>query len=207
MVKTHTMKRYLILILVATLVLSSGLWVGCGKAATTYTYHSTKYGWLITVPEYWTIEEDRNGQTVTFYPSHKQMEITVSVDSEETLNTFYSEAKSRGVDVEDMTPLELVVRAGATEQMELGAQGKRIDWNKHAITTFALIKAKEWKSWIKTCYIVDKGNFYIMTFKVIGYSDTEFEEYRNQINKICQTIYIDGATVIDLPEGKTIFDF
>ncbi len=35
MVKTHTMKRYLILILVATLVLASGLWIGCGQKETT----------------------------------------------------------------------------------------------------------------------------------------------------------------------------
>jgi hypothetical protein len=54
---------------------------------------------------------------------------------------------------------------------------------------------------------VDIGNFYIIEFKVLGYSDSEFEEYRNQINEICQTTHIDGATVINLPEGKTIFDF
>jgi len=201
------MKRYPILILLTILMLASGMVVGCGEAATTYTYHSTQYGWLITVPDDWTVVEDGNGQTITFYPSHKQMEITVNVDSEETLNTFYSEAKSRGVDVEDMTPLELVIRAGATELEQLGAQGKRIDWNEHAVTTFALIEAKEWKSWVKTCYIVDNGSFYIMTFKVLGYSDSEFEEYRNQINEICKTTHIDGATVINLPEGKTIFDF
>jgi hypothetical protein len=200
------MKRHLILVL-TTLLLASGLMVGCGEAATTFTYHSAQYGWSITVPDDWTVVEDENGQAVTFYPSHKQMEITVNVDSEETLNTFYSEAKSRGVDVEDMTPLELVIRAGATEQEQLGAQDQRIDWNEHAVTTFALIEAKGWKSWVKTCYIVDNGNFYIMTFKVLGYSDSEFEEYRNQINEIYKTTHIDGATVINLPEGKTIFDF
>ena len=200
------MKRYLIPILIIS-VLALGSWVSCGKAATTYIYHSAQYDWSVTVPEDWTAEEDRNGQTVTFYPSHNQMEITVNVDSEETLNKGYSEVKRRGFDVEDMTPLELAVRYHEAELMELGGEGKRIDWNEHAITTFFLIKAKDWKSWVKTCFIVDKGNFYIINFKVLGYSDSEFEEYRNQVNKICKTFHIEGSTVVNLAEGETIFDF
>ena len=74
------MKQYFIPVLLGILLLASGLLVGCGEAATTYTYHSAQYGWLITVPDDWTVVEDGNGQTVTFYPSHKQMEIAVNVD-------------------------------------------------------------------------------------------------------------------------------
>ena len=205
------MKRYFTPILII-LVLTSGVLVACGqKASSTEIYQNEKYGYSLEIPKTWTIKEERSGQTVTFRSSHDQMEIIVKVDSEEALNDFhsefYSEARSRSVDVEDMTPLELVVRANETDQAELGGEGKRIDWNEHAITTLFLIKAEEWKSWVKTCFIVDKGYFYIIAFKVLGYSDSEFEGYRNQINAISKTFHIEGSTVINLPEGKTIFDF
>jgi len=204
------MKRYLLLMVVAILVMTSTVLVACGqKASSTEIYQNDQYGYSFGIPKTWTttINEEEIGHTATFAPPHNQMEITVKVSSEEALNNSYSEARSRGVDVEGMTPLELVVRYHATELINLGETVRRIDWSEHAVTTFALIEAKDWKSWVKTCYIVDNGNFYIITFKVLGYSDSEFEEYRNQINEICKSFHIEGSTVINLPEGKTIFDF
>lgn len=203
------MKRYLIPIWII-LVMTSTVLVACGqKASSSEMYQNEKYGYSFKVPKIWTttISEEEIGHTATFAPTHNQIEITVKVSSEETLNNSYSEARSRGVDVEGMTPLELVVRYHATDQMELGGEGKRIDWSEHAVTTFYLIKAEGWKSWVKTCYVVDKGYFYIITLKVLGYSESEFEEYRNQINEIYKSFRIEGSTVINLPEGKTIFDF
>lgn len=202
------MKRYLILILIIV-VLTSGLMVGCGVAATTFTYHSAQYGWSITVPDDWTVKEseEKYGQTVILSSTNNQMEITVKASSEESLNNSYEEARSHGVDVQGMTPLELVVSYRSTELINSGVPINHIDWNDHALTTFCIIETNDFKSWVKTCYIVDIGNFYIIEFKVLGYSDSEFEEYRNQINEICQTTHIDGATVINLPEGNTIFDF
>jgi hypothetical protein len=190
-------------------VLTSGLMVGCGVAATTFTYHSAQYGWSITVPDDWTVKEseEKYGQTVILSSTNNQMEITVKASSEESLNNSYEEARSHGVDVQGMTPLELVVSYRSTELINSGVPINHIDWNDHALTTFCIIETNDFKSWVKTCYIVDIGNFYIIEFKVLGYSDSEFEEYRNQINEICQTTHIDGATVINLPEGKTIFDF
>jgi hypothetical protein len=197
------------MILLGILVLTSGMVVGCGEAATTFTYHSAQYGWSITVPDDWTVKEseEKYGQTVILSSTNNQMEITVKASSEEALNNSYEEARSHGVDVQDTTPLELVVSYRSTELINSGVPINHIDWNDHALTTFCIIETKDFKSWVKTCYIVDIGNFYIIEFKVLGYSDSEFEEYRNQINEICQTTHIDGATVINLPEGKTIFDF
>ena len=54
---------------------------------------------------------------------------------------------------------------------------------------------------------MDLGNFYIIEFKVVGYSTPEIEDYRDQINEICSSFNIEGSTVISLPEGKTVFDF
>ena len=190
------MKRYLILIPVAILMLASGLLVACGqKANSTEIYQNDQYGYSFGIPKTWTttINEEEIGHTATFAPTHNQMEIIVKVSSEEALNNSYSEARSLGIDVEGMTPLELVVRYRATELINLGETVRRIDWSEHAVTTFTLIEAKDWKSWVKTCYIVDIGNFYIIEFKVLGYSESEFEEYRNQVNEICKSFHIEGS--------------
>ena len=203
------MKRYLIPIM-TILVLASGVMAGCGqKTSSTEIYQNSKYGYSVNIPKTWTttINEEEIGHTATFAPTHNQMEITVKVSSEEALNNSYSEARSRGVDVKGLTPLELMIRYRSTEITELGAEGKRINWNEQAVTTLIFIEGKDWKSWVKTHYVIDRGNFYIIEFKVLGYSDSEFEDYRNQVNEICKSFRIEGSTVINLPEGETIFDF
>ena len=204
------MKRYLITLLVAILVLVSVVLVACGqKTSSTEIYQNSKYGYSVNIPLTWTStsSEDAIGQTVTLRPPNNQKEITVKVSSEVALNNAFSEAKNRGVDVKGLTPLELMIRYRSTEITELGAEDKRINWNEQAVTTLIFIEGKDWKSWVKTHYVVDRGNFYIIEFKVLGYSDSEFEEYRNQVNEICRSFHIEGSTVINLPEGKTIFDF
>ena len=203
------MKRYLIPIM-TILVLASGVMAGCGqKTSSTKIYQNDQYAYSVNIPETWTstIIEDTIGQTVTFCAPNNQMEIIVKVSSELALNNAFSEAKNRGVDVKGLTPLELMIRYRSTEITELGAEDKRINWNEQAVTTLIFIEGKDWKSWVKTHYVVDRGNFYIIEFKVLGYSDSEFEEYRNQVNEICRSFHIEGSTVINLPEGKTIFDF
>ena len=192
------------------LVLASGVMASCGqKASSNQIYQNDQYGYSVNIPETWTStgSEDASGQTVTFRPPNNQMEVTVKVSSELALNNAFSEAKNRGVDVKGLTPLELMIRYRSTEITELGAEGKRINWNEQAVTTLIFIEGKDWKSWVKTHYVVDRGNFYIIEFKVLGYSDSQFEEYRNQVNEICKSFHIEGSTVINLPEGKTIFDF
>jgi len=204
------MKRYIISVVLAILVLASGFVISCGEeGGSTQVYCNNEYGYSFEVPKTWAVtsSEDTIGQTATFRSPNNQMEITVKVTSEVALNNAFLEAESRGVDVKGLTPLELMIRYRNTELTELGAEGERIDWNEHAVTTFALIVGTDWKSWVKTCYIVDRSNFYIIEFKVLGYSDSQFEEYRNQINEICKSFHIEGSTVINLPEGKTVFDF
>ena len=201
-------KRYLIPILLGILMLTSCLLVACDQeSSSTRIYQNDQYGYSLRIPKTWTISEKSSGQPTTFRPSHDQMEITVTINSEDVLNKSFSEAKNRGVDVKGMTPLELLVRFNATEQLKSGGEGKRIDWNEHAITTVYLIQAKEWKSWVKTLYILDNSNIYVIVFKVLGYSDSEFEAHRTQINSICKSFRIQGSAVNNLPEGKTIFDF
>ena len=200
------MKRYLILILVILVLTLAGI-VGCGqKSSSTEIYHNSKYGYSLEIPKTWTINEEKNRQTITFRSPHNQMEIVVNVDSEDALNDFYSEFVARAGDTA-MTPLELLARASATEDEKLGAKVKYIEWNENAMTTFTLIETEDFQSWVKTYYIIDKGNFYLIAFKVIGYSDSEFNEYRNKLNEICKGFCIDDSSVINLPEGKTVFDF
>jgi hypothetical protein len=211
MVLSGAMRRYLILLL-AILVLASVIITGCAlgfRIRTTEVYQNDKYGYSVDIPKTWTSisSEDAIGQSVTFRSPNNQMEVTVRVSSELALNDGFSEAKKRGLDIGGITPLELAIRYRSSELTELGVDGKRLNWNEHAVTTFFLVEAKEWKSWLKTHYIVDKGNFYIIEFKVLGYSDSEFEGYRNQVIKIGKSFHIQGSTVINLPEGKTIFDF
>lgn len=195
-------------IVLAIVVLASVQLAGCNpKGGSTEAYQNEQYGYSLKIPKTWNVREERNRESVTFRSPNNQMEIRVVVDSEESLNKSFSEAKSKGVDVKGMTPLELLVRFTGTEQMELGAEGKRIDWNEHAITTFALVRGSGWKSWVKTLYVLDMGKVYLISFKVLGYSDSEFEEYRSQVNQICKSVHIEGSTVISLPDGKTIFDF
>ena len=203
------MKRCLIPIWII-LLLASALLVACNqKSISTEVYQNSKYGYSVNIPKTWTStsSEDASGEAVTFRPPNKQMEVTVKVSSKLALNNAFSEAKNRGVDVKGLTPLELVIRYRSTEITELGAEGKRINWNEQAVTTIIFTEGKDWKSWVKTHHVVDRGNFYIIEFKVLGYSDSEFEEYRNQVNEICKSFHIEGSTVINLPEGKTIFDF
>lgn len=202
------MRRFLTSIILTVLVLASVQVVGCNEeSSSTEVYKNEQYGYSLKIPKTWNIREERNRESVTFSSPNNQMEIRVVVDTEESLNRSFSEAKSKGVDVKGMTPLELLVRFTGTEQMEQGAEGKRIDWNEYAVTTFALVKGSGWKSWVKTLYILDRGKVYLMSFKVLGYSDSEFEELRSQVNQIYKTVHIEGSTVINLPEGKTIFDF
>ncbi len=179
------------------------------KVSSTKIYQNKNYSYSAEVPKTWTISEtqEKYGHIVILSPAHNQMEITIKVSSEESLENSFAEARSKGVDVKGMTPLELMVRYRSTDIINRGVPIKRIDWNDHALTTFTLIETKDYKSWTKTCYIVDIGNFYIIEFKVLGYSDSEFENYRNQINEICKSFRIQGSTAINLPEGKTIFDF
>ena len=139
------MKRYIIPVLIV-LVLASGVLVACAqKVSPTEIYQNEKYGYSLEVPKTCTttISEEEIGHTATFAPLHNQIEITVKVSSEEALNNSYTEARGRGVDVEGMTPLELVVRYHATDQMELGGEGKRIDWNEHVVTTFTSLRQKD----------------------------------------------------------------
>jgi len=205
------MREYLASLILAIVVLASVQVVRCNQeSSSTEVYQNEQYGYSLKIPKTWNVKEERNRDSITFSSPNNQMEIRVVVDSEESLNRFFSEAKSKGVDVKGLTPLELLVRFTGTEQMELGAEGKRIDWNEHAVTTFALVKGSGWKSWVKTLCILDRGKVYLISFKVLGYSDSEFEEYRSQVNQICKTVHtvhVEGSTVISLPEGKTVFDF
>lgn len=197
------MKRYLTPILLVLAVMS-GLLSSCSTGIE--VYHNHQYGYSMTLPAHWSSKEDTNPHGMTFYPSHRQMEIVVIVDSEDALNDLYSEFVAHSGDT-NMTPLELVSRGKATEDMELGAKVKYTEWNENALTTFTLIDAKDFTSWVKTYYIVDNNKFYIISFKVLGYSDSEFKEYQDQLNEICKSFHIDDSSVISLPEGKTIFDF
>jgi hypothetical protein len=199
------MKKRLIPILII-LMLVLGSTTSCGQEK---AYRNDKYGYSFEVPKTWTVtsSEDTNGETVAFRSPDNQMEITINVSSEATLNDAFGEAKSRGADVEGLTPLEYVIRYNSAELTELGAQGNRIDWNENAVTVFTIINGSDWVSWAKIYYIVDMGYFYIIEFKVVGYSTSELEDYRDQINEICSSFNIEGSTVINLPEGKTVFDF
>ena len=199
------MKKRLVPILII-LMLVTGSTISCSQEK---GYRNDKYGYSFEVPKTWTstTSEDANGETVAFRSPDNQMEITINVSSEQTLNDAFLEAKNSGADVEGLTPLEYVVRYNSAELTEMGAQGNRIDWNENAVTVFTLINGSDWVSWAKIYYIVDLGNFYIIEFKVVGYSTPEIEDYRDQINEICSSFNIEGSTVISLPEGKTVFDF
>lgn len=188
----------------AILVLAPGLLVSCGQATVLYCNH--EYGYSVEVPKNWLIEEEESGQTVLLHPSHEQMEIAFNVYGEDMLSNLHSKVAVKFPDME-MSALELVVYGISMENKELGAEVKQIVWNERAITTFTYLKEENFTTWMKTCYIVDVGYFYMITFKALGYSDSEFQMYRNQVNEICRTIRISNSSVIKLPEGKTVFDF
>lgn len=195
------MKRYII-ILLAILVLIMGILVGCGEP--TVIYRNQQYGYSLNLPKDWTLKEEEN--IVNFRSPNGNMEVVIQIDSEDKVNKIHSDAIVKFPDIK-LDPLELFAYLLDKEDENRGAKVIVYDWNKHARTTFSYWEGKGYKSWVKKIYILDNGHLYFMIFKALGYSDSEFEDYRSQVNNICKSICIDGATVIKFPEGKTIFDF
>lgn len=87
-----------------------------------------------------------------------------------------------------------------------GAEVRYIAFSEQTIVTFAYTAGDDWQSWVKSYHIVHNGKFYIIAFKALGYSDFEFDSYREQVNEICKSLNIAGFDA-SLPESRTIFDF
>ena len=170
----------------------------------TIAYRNSYYGYSLNMPTDWVRTEDNN--ITTFKSPTSNMEIIIQISGEERINKIHSDAIAKFPDIK-LDPWELFVYLLDKQDEDRGAKVTVYDWSKHARTTFSYWEGHGYKSWVKKIYILDKGRLFFIVFKAFGYTDSEFENNRQQVNGICKTISIDGVEVIKLPEGKTIFDF